>query len=415
MSKLKKKFKYMPLSLKEILQEMKMNIDVMFDLAYSAIMFQSRELAAETEKIDSRINEMTYLLTFQTLQATIGQSSETKKLEPIVAFGYSIDKISEALSDIAKVVDLNTHLAQFFQLCWKATPEPIIKVTVGKGTPFSGKKWDDIHFMADYSVEVSAIFRAKHWFLDDNFIINDGDQLIVIGELPALIEFKKVCKSDEPISFDLENKQSLDLYPASDEKATACANRIKDRYIRLTDMSGTMIDLALVALFFGNVEIAEDVVEQEQLVDDLIVDMERDILEFAGLIDDPKKLLGLMRIVFSCELISDATSDIAEHVIKGFETHEVIVAAFSEAWETVVREVVARASFFNGKTVAEVHTPKYAKGFHILAIKRDGDWIYDIKRDLKLKVDDLIIGIGPKETINAWRKQVNPDADIEDE
>nr|MDO8118530.1 hypothetical protein [Candidatus Sigynarchaeota archaeon] len=113
MSKLKKKFKYMPLSLKEILQEMKMNIDVMFDLAYSAIMFQSRELAAETEKIDSRINEMTYLLTFQTLQATIGQSSETKKLEPIVAFGYSIDKISEALSDIAKVVDLNTHLAQF--------------------------------------------------------------------------------------------------------------------------------------------------------------------------------------------------------------------------------------------------------------------------------------------------------------
>ncbi len=37
-----KRFKYKPISLKEILIEMKENLDLMIDLAYSAIRFQSK-------------------------------------------------------------------------------------------------------------------------------------------------------------------------------------------------------------------------------------------------------------------------------------------------------------------------------------------------------------------------------------
>ncbi|NMC05001.1 MAG: hypothetical protein GYA24_07315 [Candidatus Lokiarchaeota archaeon] len=323
--------------------------------------------------------------------------------------------MSEALADIAKVTHLNSHLAQFFQLCWKATPEPIIKVTVGKGTPFTGKKWSDVNFMADYGVDTIAIYRAKHWIFDDDTSIQEADQLIVTGELPALTTFKQVCNSEEPISFDLERKQSHDLFKQDDPKVMECVDRLKGLYIRITDLSETMVNLAFASLFFGNIEIAEDVIDLERVVDSLLVDLERNILEFAGLIPVPQNLLGLMRIVYSCELISDAASNVSEHIVKGFEPHEVIVEAFNEAWDIAVREKVARNSFFNNKTVAEVHSPKHAKGFHILAIKRDGDWIYDIKLDCRLQVDDIIIGIGPKEMINAWRKQVNPDAEIEEE
>ena len=40
----KKKFKYKPLSIKDIIREMKINIDFMIDLAYSAIKFDSKEI-----------------------------------------------------------------------------------------------------------------------------------------------------------------------------------------------------------------------------------------------------------------------------------------------------------------------------------------------------------------------------------
>ena len=52
---LKKKFKYRPLSLKDILRQMKQNIDLMIDLAYVAIKFGSKEIADEVYKIEQRI------------------------------------------------------------------------------------------------------------------------------------------------------------------------------------------------------------------------------------------------------------------------------------------------------------------------------------------------------------------------
>jgi uncharacterized protein with PhoU and TrkA domain len=68
----KKKFRYKPLSLKDILREMKQNIDLMIDLAYSAIKFGSKEIADETYKLEQRIHELTYLLTFQIIQTQAG-------------------------------------------------------------------------------------------------------------------------------------------------------------------------------------------------------------------------------------------------------------------------------------------------------------------------------------------------------
>jgi len=50
-----KRFKYKLISLKEILIEMKENLDLMIDLAYSAIRFQSKEIANEVVKIEERI------------------------------------------------------------------------------------------------------------------------------------------------------------------------------------------------------------------------------------------------------------------------------------------------------------------------------------------------------------------------
>ncbi len=108
----KKKFKYKPLSLKDILREMKQNIDLMIDLAYSAIKFSSKELADEVSKIEKRTHELTFLLNVQIVQTQIGGFEEAKKLEPIVVMGYSIDKISDALADIAKVVFINSNISE---------------------------------------------------------------------------------------------------------------------------------------------------------------------------------------------------------------------------------------------------------------------------------------------------------------
>ena len=165
MTKPSKKFKYKPLSLKDIIREMKQNIDLMIDLAYSAIKFGSKELADETYKMEQRIHELTFLLNFQIIQAHPRGLDGAKKLEPIVVMGYAIDKISDALSDIARVVYINNDISYFSQLFSDLSyvPEPIVKIVVNKGCNFIGQIRKDVHFRSKHGVDLIAIRREKRW------------------------------------------------------------------------------------------------------------------------------------------------------------------------------------------------------------------------------------------------------------
>jgi len=409
MTAIKKKFKYRPLSLKDILRQMKQNIDLMIDLAYSAIKFGSKEIADEAYKIEQRIHELTFLLNFQIIQTQPGGLKKAKKLEPIVVMGYSIDKISDALSDIARVVYINSDIADFTQVMWDYVPEPIVKIKVNQNCDFIGKCRKEIHFRSQHGVDLIAIRRNDKWLFNKDEDILEGDTLIVKGEKEPIMELKKQMNDEEPISFDLEKRLKDSTFNIVDPDIKELFAEIKKDYVQITDISETMTELALAALFFNNYEVAEDVLEMEELMDGLNIKFEKDLLELTNLIDNPRDLVGILRIVFSCELISDAAGNIAESIIKGFEPHKILQKAIAETSEIVVRETLSEESYFRGKTYKDVQDKRYKRGFHIIALKREEKWIYSFKQDFTFEKGDLVIGLGPKESVNEWRRCVNPE------
>ncbi|MBN1215197.1 MAG: hypothetical protein JXA99_07105 [Candidatus Lokiarchaeota archaeon] len=409
MTPIKKKFKYQPISLKEILKQMKQNIDLMIDLAYSAIKFGSKELANEVYKIEQKIHELTFLLNFQIIQTQAGGLEKAKELEPIVVMGYSIDKISDALSDIARVIFINSDIADFTQLMWDFVPEPIVKIKVNEGCTFINAQRKNIHFRSHYGVDLIAIRRKDKWSFENNDIILDKDRLIVKGELEPLMELKSVCHDYEPISFNLGREKKDSVFDLSNPEIQEMFKNIKMNYVKITDISETMTELALASLFFKNYEVAEDVLEMEELLDGLNINFEKDLLELAGYIDNPKDLTGILRIVFSCEQIADAAQNIAESIVKGFEPHKILQEAIAETSEIVVRETLSSDSFFKDKTYKKLQDKRYKRGFHIIALKRENLWIYSFKPDFTFQEGDLIIGLGPRETVDAWKRCVNPE------
>ncbi len=411
MTKPSKKFKYKPLSLKEIIREMKQNIDLMIDLAYSAIKFGDKELADETYKMEQRIHELTFLLNLQIIQASPGGLDEAKSLEPIVVMGYSIDKISDALSDIARVVYINNDISYFTQLFRDISyvPEPIVKINVNKRCEFIGQPRKEIHFRSKYGVDLIAIRREGKWLFERDDIILIDDVLIVKGEIQPIIELKKLCYDQEPFSFEIEEEEKEQILDLGNPDICEKVEEIQRNYILITDISETMIELALAALFFSNEEVSEDVLEMEELMDGLNLALEKDLLDLAKLIESPRDLTGIMRIVFSCELISDAAAHIAENILKGFEPHGILQQAIRETGEIVVRETLSEDSYFKGKTYNELQDKRYKRGFHIIALKREDKWIYSFKSDFVFEEGDLLIGLGPLETVMQWRKCVNPE------
>jgi len=403
----KKKFKYKPLSLKDILREMKQNIDLMIDLAYSAIKFGSKELADETYKIEQRIHELTFLLNFQIIQTQPRGFKEAKKLEPIVVLGYSIDKISDALSDIARVVYINIDISQFTQLFWDNVPEPIVKIAVYKDCEFIGQYRMDVHFRSKHGVDLIAIRRNGNWLIGKEEKILENDILIIKGEIQPIKVVKKLCYDDDPFSFQIDKEKKESEFDLDNPEIFEKIEELKKNYILITDISETMIELAFAALFFNNYEVAEDLLELEELMDGLNIAFEKDLLDLSKIIG--KTLTGIMRIVFSCELIADAAANIAENIIKGFKPHRILQIAIEETSEIVVRESLSEDSYFRGKTYNELQDSRYKRGFHIIALKRESKWIYSFKPNFIFKKGDLIIGLGPKETVDQWRKCVHPE------
>jgi len=407
----KKKFKYKPLSIKDILREMKQAIDLMIDFSYCAIKFGSKEIADEAYKIEKRIHELTFLLNTQIIQTQIGGIKQAKELEPIVVMGYAIDKISDALSDIARVIYINTDISSLIQLISDISyvPEPIVRIVVNKGCDFIGQVRKNVHFRSKYGVDLIAIRRGNKWLFNKDARVLNNDILIVKGEIQPITELKNLCKDLDPFSFDIgiENKELfLDLKnPDICEKF----EEIQKNYVLITDISETMIELSLAAMFFKNPEVAEDILEMEELMDGLNIAFEKDLLDFAQLVENPRDLTGLMRIIFSCELIADAAAHIAENIIKGFKPHPILQQAIEETSEIVVRETLSEDSYFKDKTYIELQDRRYKRGFHIIALKREDKWIYRFKPDFIFKEGDLLIGLGPKETVDQWRRCVHPE------
>ncbi len=410
----KKKFKYKPLSLKDILREMKQNVDLMIDLAYSAIKFGSKEIADEAYKIEGRIHELTFLLNFQIIQTQAGGFKEAKMLEPIVFMGFCIDKISDALSDIARVVYINNDISQFTQLFWDYVPEPIVKITVNRGCEFIGKSRKDVHFRSKHGVNLIAMRRDDIWIFGIAERVLENDILIIKGEIQPIMDVKKLCHDDEPISFQIDDEKKDSEFDLNNPEIFEKLEELKKNYVLITDISETMIELAFAALFFNNYDIAEDVLEMEELMDGLNIAFEKDLLDLAHKIESPRDLTGIMRIVFSCELIADAAANISENIIKGFEPHRILQKAIAETSEIVVREILSEDSYFGGKTYIELQDSRYKRGFHIIALKREDKWIYSFKPDFIFEEGDLLIGLGPKETVEQWRRCVNPEKFRED-
>ncbi|MHA1913809.1 MAG: potassium channel family protein [Promethearchaeota archaeon] len=411
MTKKSAKFKYKPLSLKDIIREMKQNIDLMIDLAYSAIKFGSRVIADETYKMEQRIHELTFLLNFQIIQAHPGGINEAKTLEPIVVMGYSIDKISDALSDIARVININSDIPYFIQLFNDISyvPEPIVNITVCKNCEFIGQYRKDVHFRSKLGVDLIAIKRGDKWLFEKEEKIIIDDILIVKGEIQPIMELKALCYDIEPFSFDIGKQKKKSLLDLESTETCEKFEELQRNYVLITDISETMVELALAALFFKNEELASDIVEMEELMDGLNLAFEKDLLDLAKLVKNPRDLTGLMRIVFSCELIADAATHIAENILKGFEPHDILQQAIRETSETVVREVLSERSYFKDKTYSELQDRRYKRGFHIIAMKRENKWIYSFKQDFLFEEGDLLIGLGPLETVTEWRKCVNPE------
>lgn len=181
MSKLEK-IEYKPISVRDALTEMKDLSEVMIDLAYSAALFHSRELAEEVLELEERVDYLAYILNMNVMLAA-RDAEDSEALVGILTVAAATNEISDAAADIAALVILEIGLHPIVREAFEKMEERLTRAEIKRSSILINKKLEELDLEARIGVNVIALRRKKHWNIDPSKDkrICEGDVLIARG------------------------------------------------------------------------------------------------------------------------------------------------------------------------------------------------------------------------------------------
>ncbi len=382
----KEKVEYKPIPVRKLLLEMKNLSELMIDLAYSAALFNDRDLAEDVIDLEDHVDTLAYLLDMEIMIAA-RDADEAKALSGVAKVASAADKISDAAGDIAAIVLQDIGIHPIVTEIFERVEERLARIKISENSPIVGRQINDLD-LASMGIDVIAIRRNKDWIINpgNEEYVKSNDVFIIRGVQEGIKEFREKAEV-EPLRIGERPKTLRD-------EAERFRN-IAERFVELKDTSELMISLAYSALLLNSKELAEEVNSLEEYVDKLHTNFELLVLlsEFSK--EEAKGLLGLVRLGVAAEKIADAAAEIAEVILRGIEPHLVLKMMIMDAEETIAYVRVSEKSPLVNKTLRETRLPEET-GMRILAIRRKGRCIRP-KPDMRIEADDILIASGYSE------------------
>jgi len=156
--------------------------EIMIDLAYSAALFHSRELAEEVLELEKRVDYLAYMLDMNAMLAA-RDAEDAESLIGVVTVAAATDKISDAAADIATIVLKEIGIHPIVREAFEKVEERLARAEVKPSSFFINKKLGDLELAAKIGVDIIAIRRGKEWIIDpsEDETILEGDVLIARG------------------------------------------------------------------------------------------------------------------------------------------------------------------------------------------------------------------------------------------
>lgn len=168
----------------------------------------------------------------------------------------------------------------------------------------------------------------------------------------------------------------------------------------MKEKAAFMVDLAYSSIIYDNRDLAEEVYELEEFIDDLndnfqrlaIRDVKTDELEV-------NEALAMIQLATCSEMIADGAREIADVQLRDVELHPIVRESIMESNEVFVRATIDPSSVLAGRSLGDLELASET-GMWIIALKRAGRWTYNANKDTVLQPGDIILARGAREGID---------------
>ncbi|WP_459193274.1 potassium channel family protein [Halosimplex sp. J119] len=335
--------------------------ELLIDLSYSSVLFDSRALAEEVLELESEMDVLQLQARMSLVMA--GRSpDEAEELAPIFGIVGAAEKISDAAGDIAKVVLDDVGLPASLRAALPDPVETLARAELTAESTFADRTLADINMETETGVRVLAIRRGDDWVLnpDRETTLRAGDVLLCRGPDDGIQGVYETLTGE---AFER---------PEMGESAIDDLDRAVETVVLMKNVSELAVDLAYGSVLFDDPELAREVSELEVEVDGLKSRFEAWALRAAAEVEDPVTIRGLLHLAASTEVISDAALEISEGVLRGLGSHPVVQAAVEASDEVLVSVRVEPGSDLDGATIAE-EALRTTTGMLVIAIRRESD------------------------------------------
>ncbi len=370
---------YEPVGVKDLLIAMKDGSEFIVDLAYSALLHNSTQLAEEVLALESRMDLLQIQARMNLLMA-VRKPTDAKQLAPVLAIVAATEKISNAAGDIATVVLEEQGLPGEIRAGLPEATEVLARATVTADSDYAGRTLGEINLETETGVRVIGVRTDEEWELEPTAAtrLDPGDVLLLRGGESNV----------SPVFHTLTGER----YDRPDPVETEIADldRAVDTIVLMKNVSELSVDLAYASVLADDEELAREVHSLEVEVDSLQARLEAWTLSAASEVGDPIALRGLLRLANSAETISDAALEITEGILRDIDMHPVIAESVRESDVAVRRVPIVPGGAFDGVSVEQVVGAH--PGVSVIAIHRpNDDWVFYPDGGEAVGADDVLI------------------------
>jgi len=185
-------------SVRELLTEMKDTSEVIVDLAYAALLFDSEEIAAEVRKLEEEMDTLKYEIRIKAMLATRNKR-DAVQLSGLLQIASAAEAISNAAGDMVKLLDLEVDKRPFLSFVLKDAEEKIRMLTLSEKSDMQNRSIQDLSVESETGMRIIAIKRGKRWIYgpEDTTSLKAGDILIVRGTEDGCETLKRYACGDK--------------------------------------------------------------------------------------------------------------------------------------------------------------------------------------------------------------------------
>ncbi|MDO5845313.1 MAG: PhoU domain-containing protein [Methanocorpusculum sp.] len=376
---------YQPINLKDVLIEMKDISELMVDLAYSAVLFESSAIADEVIELEGRMNDLVYRARITSMMS-VRRIEETEPMSGLLQLAEASERISNHAADIAKNIMRHVSFPVNLRKALPDAEEATHRTIVAPKSKLDGARLGDIKLQSVTGIRIILIRRLQQRFYDPDkhTILRGGD--VLVGRGPEY-GFSLLCElAGQPAP----NDENVVAQPISD------LDRAAKLMIEMKNISELSVGLAYSALLHENLDLANEVAALEEELDEMRLKLDLWTLEAAKRTDDVASLRGMLYMSSFAESISDAACSIADVVLREIEVPPIIKRIVRESDEVISWVKIHERSALDKKTLAEAHVGTVT-GMVIFALKHENRWIYRPGRNVILNAGDLLVARGRRD------------------